>query len=772
MSTAIETQPNASDTALEGPTKRYLVIGAGSSGLAAAKALREYGHEVDVVEREHDIGGNWNYGTKSSRVYASAHMISSKPFTQYPDFPMRYEDPDYLHHTEVLRYLKDYVRHFALEDLIQLSTSVEKMTPLDENDPTSGWEVELATPEGRETRQYRGVVIANGHNWYPKRPEIPGEFSGEIIHSADYKTPDQLRGKRVLVVGAGNSGCDIVVEAAQHGKRALHSTRRGYWYSPKYTFGRPSDQVYDAILSLRLPMPVVRLLLEQTHKLTVGDLTRFGLPKPDHKFLETHPIVNSLLVYYAGHGDIVHKPDVQRFDGNRVFFVDDSSEEVDLVVLATGYLPHFPFVDPSHLNWDEGRPRLYKHIFHPSRDDLAVVGLLQPDSGLFKLAHWQSVAVARWFRALDDEDSKRIDSFRKQKSARIDEDLNKGLQYKDSTRHYFEVHHMGYLRQLRKDVIDRLPAAPPRAVGKQERVLSPKEWGFPARPVGLEIIHRSPEKPAGRPPLLFVHGLMGGAWCFDEHWMPILASRGWDVYALSLRGHGESGGSTGSVGDYEQDVLQVLSRMPEPPVLIGHSLGGLVVQRVLERYPARGGLLLCSAAPDHGFQSGFAFAKRRPLSFLGGLFGFSTQFTDEEIYAEMVPDEAQRYREKFVRVSAGNQYEAVLPRSRHAARAPVAVIGARNDRLVMTTEVDRTAEHYGVEPTYIEAGHFPMLSRDWARALDVVEKVLVSIVEPKLLTEKIGEEGIAPPPPTALDASERGEGGGAKERETVEAAKG
>jgi pimeloyl-ACP methyl ester carboxylesterase/thioredoxin reductase len=742
---------------LDHRTDRVLVIGAGSSGLAAAKALREYGHRVDIAEREDAIGGNWNFGKSASRVYASTHMISSKPFTQFPDFPMRYEDPDYLHHSQVLRYLEDYAKHFGLDAVTELSTSVVRMAPVDEEDPRSGWDVVLQTPDGERRRRYAAVVIANGHNWFPKMPDVPGPFDGEIIHSAEYERSDQLRGKRVLVVGAGNTGCDVVVEAAQAAEKAFHSTRRGYWYAQKYTFGRPSDQIYDALLSLRLPLPVLRFLLESTAKLTVGDLTKFGLPKPDHEFLETHPIVNSLLVYYVGHGDITPKPDVERFDGAEVVFTDGSREEVDLVVFCTGYLIEFPFVDRERLNWRDGRPRLYKNVFHPHRDDLAVIGLIQPDSGQFKLVHWQSVAVARWLRVLEDADASAIDAFRKHKRDHVDEDLAHGVKYKNSTRHYLEINHMTYLRRLRKDVIDRLPVAPPRALQlKREPVMTPLKWSFPPREVELELVHRSGQHPGearGLPPLLFVHGLLGGAWWFDEHWLPELARRGWDAWAVSLRGHGRSGGRPGAFRAYEEDVLQALSRMPAPPVVIGHSMGGAVVQRVLERYPARGGILLCSAAPDHGLRSGFALARRRPLAFLKSLVGLPETFTDAELYGALRPDDAEVFRARSVPPSALNRYQVFLPRRVRAARAPMAVLGGREDGLLVPTEVERTAQVYGVQPRWVDASHLPMLDRNWKRTLDELESVIRALVEPERLTARVGEDPLSDGPSLPASSS-------------------
>ncbi len=429
-----------------------LVIGAGSSGLAAAKTLGLAGFEVDVIERADDLGGNWNFAAETSRVYGSTHMISSKPFTQYPDFPMPDRAPDYLHHTDVLAYLRRYADHFGVSDRIAFATSVEQLRPLGEA-RDSGWEVALTGRDGEETRHYRRVVIANGHNWSPKLPSYPGQddFTGEIIHSADYKSAEQLAGKRVVVVGAGNTGCDIAVEGALRADATYHSTRRGYWYAPKYALGRPADQVSDLIFTLGLPLRATQWLFEQTAKLVVGRYERFGLPTPDHHFLETHPIVNQTLLYHIGHGEIAPVPDIARFDGEVVEFTDGTRVAADLVVFATGYLIRFPFLDDDALPWQDGRPQLYRNILHPHRDDLAVIGLIQPDSGQFCLVHWQTVLLARYLQLVRDNPAAAA-VWRQRAADRLDERSQGGLALIDSTRHLIEVEHLDYIQDLAADI--------------------------------------------------------------------------------------------------------------------------------------------------------------------------------------------------------------------------------------------------------------------------------------------------------------------------------
>ena len=434
-------------------------VGAGPHGLSALKNLLQLGLDADGFERDTDLGGNWNFHAENSRVYESTHLISTKPFTQFPDFPMPDAYPDYPSHWQVHRYFRSYAEHFGLLDHLSFNSEVVSITPA----AGDRWDVTVLDRESgvETTRQYAGVVIANGHNWWPKIPQYPGQdtFTGEIKHSADYKSADVVRGKRVLVVGAGNTGCDVAVESAQNAKETYHSTRRGYYYNPKYAFGRPSDQTADLLLALRLPLALRRVMFKSVLRLTVGDFEKFGLRKPDHEFFETHPIVNQQLVYYVGHGDIQPKPDIDRFDGSTVHFEDGTSAEIDVVVFCTGYLAHFPFLDDSYLNPEGDHPVLARQIFTPATPTLAVSGLIQPDSGQWTIAHWQGMLIATYaaLRAQDPAAAQRFyDAMVRETGVRF----TGGAEYKDSTRHYYEIAHQEYLRAIERD-LQRLESLTP-----------------------------------------------------------------------------------------------------------------------------------------------------------------------------------------------------------------------------------------------------------------------------------------------------------------------
>jgi hypothetical protein len=275
------------------------------------------------------------------------------------------------------------------------------------------------------------------------------DFRGEMIHSSSFKDGATLRGRKVLVVGGGNTGCDIAVEGASHALRCWHSTRRGYWYAPKFVFGRPADQVNDAVAGLRLPLRVRQWMFARTLKLTVGDLTRYGLPKPDHRVYETHPIVNSQLIYFIGHGGVQPVRDVARFERDGVLLVDGLRIEPDLVIFATGYLPRFEFLAPDVLESDrDGRPQLYMHTFARSHPTLSITGLVQPDSGVFPIMHWQSVTIARWLRLREADPVRAAEFWRG--VATSPERRWTNAKVKDSTRHWFEISHVVYLRALQE----------------------------------------------------------------------------------------------------------------------------------------------------------------------------------------------------------------------------------------------------------------------------------------------------------------------------------
>ncbi|MBA2660804.1 MAG: alpha/beta fold hydrolase [Bradymonadaceae bacterium] len=260
----------------------------------------------------------------------------------------------------------------------------------------------------------------------------------------------------------------------------------------------------------------------------------------------------------------------------------------------------------------------------------------------------------------------------------------------------------------------------------KESVLRPLDWAFPSSPINREVIARLPETSDSRPPLLFVHGAMHGAWCWDEHWMPAAAARGWPCYALSLRGHAGSDGGAGrhrwTLRDYVHDVMQVIATLPRPPVLIGHSMGGLVVQRVLELYPARAGVLLASLSPFGGLNMAHHMFKRHPADVVLGLVGRSVPPRHDYLYSEaMGPERSARLRARLTSTSALNQYEILLPRRPLPSKAPVIVLGGGQDGFVPVDDVYATARWYKAPVEIFSGmGHMLQLEPNWREPLDAM----------------------------------------------------
>ncbi|MEZ5606705.1 MAG: NAD(P)-binding domain-containing protein [Burkholderiaceae bacterium] len=381
------------------PTQEQIaLIGAGPSGLAGARCLQKAGIPFQGFEAHTDVGGLWNIGNPRSTVYESAHLISSKTTTEFSEFPMPPGTSDYPGHAELLRYFQAFADHFDLRRHFRFGVRVLKVEPV-RDQPDTLWRVTIDPGNGAtETAEYKGVVIANGTLAEPNMPTFAGQFSGQLLHTSAYKSARQFDGQRVLIVGAGNSGCDIAVDAVHFAQSVDISVRRGYYFVPKYVFGVPADTVGGKV---KLPPWLKQRIDSSILKWFTGDPVRLGFPKPDYKMYESHPVVNSLVLYHLGHGDIRVKPDIARLDGRTVHFKDGTQGDYDMLLCATGYKLHYPFIDPKLLNWQGMAPQLYLNIFAPRFDRLAVLGMVEASGLGWQGRYEQAELMARQFKALD-----------------------------------------------------------------------------------------------------------------------------------------------------------------------------------------------------------------------------------------------------------------------------------------------------------------------------------------------------------------------------------
>lgn len=369
--------------------EKFAIIGAGFCGLGAAAAFKRYHIPFEILEADFRVGGNWNHG-----VYDTVHIISSRRTTEYKDLPMKSDLPDFPSAKQMLDYFEEYVDHWGLRSHIHFGNEVTSCNPIENG---KSWQVTVRTskqqpPEHHqeqnpnaetseeETRIYKGVVIANGHHWCCRWPSYSGQedFKGELMHSKHYKSPELLRGKRVLVIGGGNSACDIAVEAARFAKESHSSMRRGYWFLPRTLCGIPLVEVPRPWMPLWFQRLIVRIAL----LFMCGSFEKYGLPSPDHKIFEHHPTINSELLHHVRLGDIILHPDIKKFAGGKtVEFVDGKRQDFDLVICATGFLTVLPMLSTEIVAFKDGIPQLLGGFTLPNLSNLWVFGVGQPRYG-------------------------------------------------------------------------------------------------------------------------------------------------------------------------------------------------------------------------------------------------------------------------------------------------------------------------------------------------------------------------------------------------------
>jgi cation diffusion facilitator CzcD-associated flavoprotein CzcO len=424
------------------PILPVCVIGAGPAGLLAGAALKARGIPFEILDAGRQPGGIWDINRDDTPMYESAHFISSKTLSGFPDFPMPASYADYPRHDRILEYIRAFATHHDLERHITFGARVASTV----RGADGGWTV---TSDSGDVRQYRALCVATGTTWYPRVPQIPGHFGGEARHASTYRSPREFEGKRVLIVGGGNSAADIACDAARSAAKAFISLRRGYHFIPKFIFGQPADVFSHAGPSLPrwLEERVFGFLI---NRILVGDLTKLGLQKPDHPILRTHPILNTQILHHLGHGDIEARRDVQRLDGRTVHFVDGTSEDVDLILWATGYDKRFPFLaeqDLDRLGNNSEALDLYLGVFHRRHTDLFFMGLFETDGAAYGLFGQQAALTAGYLDpALDPAKRTTFDHLRTSDRP----DLRGGVRYIASPRHDYYVKGNVYERALRK----------------------------------------------------------------------------------------------------------------------------------------------------------------------------------------------------------------------------------------------------------------------------------------------------------------------------------
>ena len=424
----------------------YAVIGAGPTGLATARTLQKRGLPFTGFELHADVGGLWDIANPQSTVYESAHLISSKRMTEFTEFPMADSVAPYPRHDELHRYFGAFADHFDLRRQFEFSTRVVRVVRAPAGE--AGWDLTSERGGVQRTRRFAAVLIATGTLHHPHQPALPGPFAGRVMHSAEYKSSAVFEGKRVLIVGCGNSGADIAVDAVRQARSVDISLRRGYYFLPKFVRGRPIDTLGGLV---KLPRRLKQAVDATMIRLVIGKPSDYGLPDPDYRLYESHPVMNSLLLHHVGHGDIRVRRDVRAVQDHSVRFADGESGEYDLILQATGYALHYPFIDRSALAWPDGTaaPRLWLNAMHPEDDTLFLMGMVEASGLGWQGRYEQAELVASYLKRLAERHPAAL-ALQREKRAWRGERVDGGFAYLRLDRMAYYVHKDSYLRAVRR----------------------------------------------------------------------------------------------------------------------------------------------------------------------------------------------------------------------------------------------------------------------------------------------------------------------------------
>ncbi len=360
------------ETASTSSTATYCVIGAGAAGLAALQTLRASGRQVDCFESRDRVGGHWNTD------YEALHLITSRDVTGYAGFPMPADYPLFPSRDQVTAYLDAFADAHDLREHITFGVRVASVVPVPTEDGSTGSAGWTVTLDDGTRGTYDGVLVANGHLHDQRVPRVPGEFTGTQIHSGSYTSTADVEGTRVLVVGSGNSGCDLAVDAAQHRLDVSICVRSGHYFQPKTFFGVPRSELSFLKQFTFEEQDLLTRLLITASKGTYENYP--GLPKPPFRTLaEGAPVVNELLLYWIQHGRVSVVPGIERFEGRTVHFSDGTAAEFDTILWATGFHPSLPFLADDLLQTaDEVPLRTGGGIVPAGLDRLYLIGMAAP----------------------------------------------------------------------------------------------------------------------------------------------------------------------------------------------------------------------------------------------------------------------------------------------------------------------------------------------------------------------------------------------------------
>ncbi len=391
---------------------RVCVVGAGPSGLTATKTLAEAGLDVDCFEMSPHIGGHWVIENPNGRssAYRSLRTNTTKRMSRFSDFDMPDDWPEFPDCSRVLDWLESYVDAFGFRERIHTATELVSAVP----DNDGGWDVTLDHESTRRAEHYDAVVAASGSYWDCQMPEWPGTFSGQLIHAQDYLDPSapcETEGKTVIVVGIGNTGCELACEIALSSANAVYlSARSGTWIMPKtingvaaaegVPMGHPTDDVPEELKALselareEALTNVASVRIRETYGEAMKRFAELGLPPaPDHPLIKRPTICQNLMEHLED-GSVQGKPNIAELRGRDVRFEDGTEITADVIICATGYKLSYPYLSRDIADTRDNDLTLFCGIVPPDRPDLFFIGVSRPTGSFWPIAEAQSKFVA------------------------------------------------------------------------------------------------------------------------------------------------------------------------------------------------------------------------------------------------------------------------------------------------------------------------------------------------------------------------------------------
>ena len=422
-------------------TKRVAIVGAGACGICAAKYLLEVGFDVTVFEIGTQIGGMWVYRNDSGRssAYRTLHINTSRGVTRFSDLDFDAATQDFPDHADMHRYLAAYAERFGVVPHIRFNSRVTEVRPkFDPARERPRWEVALANGS---VESFDAVIVASGHLTKPLEVEEFRKFAGQYLHAHHYREPEPFVGKRICVVGIGNSACDIASDVCVTSPRCVLVARSGVLILPKLLFGRAFTDITARIQRPWIPRALRRRITRFLTWLAHGDIARLGFKRPSAL---THVTSNATVVTDIAYRRIEVKQGIEAVDGNLIRFVDGTAEPFDVLIAATGYAIDLDFIPEKVLKVADNRLRLYMRIVPPEWPGLYFMGFFNTDTALNMVFEHQ----ARWVRELLLENA-RLPDARTMHAAIAERQAWYAGQYKQSVRHSVEEEHVRYLTDLR-----------------------------------------------------------------------------------------------------------------------------------------------------------------------------------------------------------------------------------------------------------------------------------------------------------------------------------